>query len=114
MRIATRKLMTTGILGLSLAIVPLAGQSFAQAPGDPAETGTTGTATTTGDPAGTGTTGTGTATGTYAGTGTTETHDDGFDMGWLGLLGLAGLAGLLPKKDRTIHTTHRTESGTGR
>jgi hypothetical protein len=110
----TRKLMTAGILGFGLAIVPMTGQSFAQATGDSAGTGTTGTATTTGDPAATNTTGTGTATGTYAGTRTTETHDDGFDMGWLGLLGLAGLAGLLPKKDRTIHTTHRTEGGSGR
>jgi hypothetical protein len=105
--------MTTGVLGLSLAIVPLAGQSFAQATGDPATTGTTpGTGAGAGSTAGTGA-GTGTAANTGAGAGTTETHDDGFDLGWLGLLGLAGLLGLLPKKTHTV-TTHRTGDSAGR
>ncbi len=106
MSIATRKLMTTAILGLSLAVAPLAGQSFAQATGDTASGATTGTGSGAGARP---------ATGTGSGATTTERHDDGFDMGWLGLVGLAGLAGLMPKKTHTVTTTtHRPGDMTGR
>ena len=82
----TRKLMTAGILGLSLALVPLAGQVSAQTTTDR----------------------TGIDTGTS--TQTTERHDNDFNMGWLGLIGLAGLAGLMPRRNN--HTTHRTDTTT--
>lgn len=83
----TRKRLTHGILGLALALSPLAGRASAQTGGDR--------------------TGTGTDTGVT--TSRTDRDDEGFDMGWLGLLGLAGLAGLL-KKPHTV-TTHRTGDG---
>jgi MYXO-CTERM domain-containing protein len=77
MQHATRKRMAIGILGLGLAIVPLAGQVSAQTTHD--------------------------RTGVDTGTTSRTTRDDGFNMGWLGLLGLAGLAGLLPRNNRTHH-----------
>ena len=84
MNCRTRKLMTAGLLGLSLALVPLAGQVSAQSTTD--------------------------RTGVEAGTTTqtTERHDNDFNMGWLGLIGLAGLAGLMPRRNN--HTTHRTDT----
>lgn len=86
----TRKRLAAGVFGLSLAIVPFAGQSSAQATGD--------------------------GTRTDMGTTTTRTardDDRGFNPGWLGLLGLAGLAGLMPRKTHTV-TTHRTGDTAGR
>jgi hypothetical protein len=82
----TRKLMTAGLLGLSLGLVPLAGQVAAQTTTDR--------------------TGVDTGTTTQA----TERHDNDFNMGWLGLIGLAGLAGLMPRRNN--HTTHRTDTTT--
>ena len=79
----TRKRLTFVVLGLTLAIVPFAGEASAQATGD--------------------------RTGANTGTTTTRTDrdDNGFNPGWLGLIGLAGLTGLMPKKNHTV-TTHRT------
>jgi hypothetical protein len=84
MNLGIRKLMTAGLLGLSLALVPLAGQVSAQTTTDR----------------------TGVDTGTT--TQTTERHDNDFNMGWLGLIGLAGLAGLMPRRNN--HTAHRAET----
>ena len=77
------KFISAGILGASLAVLPLAVPAQAQ-------TQNTAPDTTynqrTGD------------------VDTANTNDD-FDWGWLGLLGLAGLAGLLPKKrQEPVHT----------
>lgn len=70
------KVVGAGVLGLSLALVPLTMPSYAQTGGSGTTTDGTGTTSTT-------------QTGTDATTG-----DRDFDWGWLGLLGLAGLAGL--------------------
>jgi hypothetical protein len=70
--LVSRKCVAAGILGLSLAILPMADVASAQAPGG-------------GGAGGTG----------RAGAGADTQRDDGFDYGWLGLLGLLGLAGLL-------------------
>lgn len=113
----THKRLTTGILGLSLAIVLLAGQVSAQATNDAAPDGTT---TVTGTTTGTGTDampGTGANPGMNTGVAMPAApvvEDEGFNPGWLGLLGLAGLAGLMPKKTQTVTTTHRTGDGTAR
>lgn len=77
------KLISAGILGASLVVLPLTVPAQAQ-------TQNTAPDTTynqrTGD------------------VDAVETEND-FDWGWLGLLGLAGLAGLLPKKrHETVHT----------
>lgn len=81
----TRKQLALGLLGISLALVPLAGRASAQANGDRGGTGNdTGMATTRAD-----------------------RDDRGFNPGWLGLAGLAGLAGLMPRKGHAV-TTHRT------
>ena len=65
--------MAIGILGLGLAIVPLAGQVSAQTTND--------------------------RTGGDTGTAGRTSRDDGFNMGWLGLIGLAGLGGLMRRND---------------
>lgn len=64
--VVSPKSVAAGILGLSLAILPMADVASAQAPG-----------------------------GGGAGAGAETRRDGGFDYGWLGLLGLLGLAGLL-------------------
>ncbi len=108
----TRKRLTTSIMGLSLAIVLLAGQVTAQVTNE--GTVTTAPGTTTGTDA---MTGTGVNPGMNTGVGMPATpvvEAEGFNPGWLGLLGLAGLAGLMPKKTQTVTTTHRTGDGTAR
>lgn len=82
------KVVGTGILIGSLAIVSSTMPGFAQS------------SDTTDSPSRTGTTGT---TDTRSGTDyARETRDDGFDWGWLGLLGLAGLAGLARKREEPV------------
>ena len=41
-----------------------------------------------------------------------DSHNDGFDMGWLGLVGLAGLAGLRRKAPETV--THTSDGNAAR
>lgn len=72
---------------LSLTVVSFAGSASAQTTGDR--------------------TGTGAGTDTGMAATRAETHDSGFNPGWLGLLGLLGLAGLMPKKAH-VAATHRT------
>jgi MYXO-CTERM domain-containing protein len=77
------KFISAGILGASLAVLPLA---------VPAQAQTQNTAPDT------------TSTQRTSDVDATETNDD-FNWGWLGLLGLAGLAGLARKNHReTVHT----------
>ena len=96
----TRKRLTLGLLGLSLAVVPFAGQVTAQ---------------TTGVRAGTDTSTASDRTGAYTDTtpSRTDRDDHGFNPGWLGLIGLAGLAGLMPRKNHAV-VTHRNSDATGR
>ncbi|MBW4576863.1 MAG: hypothetical protein KME08_16435 [Aphanothece sp. CMT-3BRIN-NPC111] len=84
------KVIGAGVLGLSLALVPLTMPSYAQTGGSGTggATGTSGTTTDGSSPA---------DTTTQTGTDTT-TGDRDFDWGWLGLLGLAGLGGLAGRK----------------
>ena len=78
LRIFRSKALRTGLLAMTIAIVPAATTGVAQSGG-----GGTGSGTTS---SGSGTT-----------SGSTRS-DNSTDWGWLGLLGLAGLLGLLPKK----------------
>ncbi len=88
------KLVSAGVLALSLSTLPMVHSASAQD-----ATGATGTTDTTGD--------------------TTPTADvesnDGFDWGWLGLLGLAGLAGLKKRDDEPVRyrEPETTRTGTG-
>ena len=96
MRLSTRSLFAAGLL----ALVPMAGQSLAQATGD---TTTTGTARTNMPAA-------------SNDTRTVERTDNGTNLGWLGLAGLAGLAGLMPRKTHPVvtTTTHRGNDNVNR
>jgi uncharacterized membrane protein len=88
MKIFNSKTLRTGLLALSIAIMPAATSVIAQSGG------------------GTG----GTTSGSGSTTSSTRSDSSGMDWGWLGLLGLAGLLGLMPKK-RTA--TDSDYAGTG-
>lgn len=82
-----------GVLGLSMALVPLTMPASAQTGSGTSGTGTNNTGATT--------------------TTTTRTNDDNsFDWGWLGLLGLAGLAGLAGRNRHEEPTRYRDPNTT--
>lgn len=88
------KVVGTGVLALSLAIVPSTLPAFAQ-------TDTTNTAPNT------------TLDNTQTqGTDYAATGDRDFDWGWLGLIGLAGLAGLARKREEPTRYRDPNVAGT--
>lgn len=91
------KVVGTGVLALSLAIVPSTLPAFAQT-GNGSDTTNTAPNTTLDN----------TQT---QGTDNAATGDRDFDWGWLGLIGLAGLAGLARKREEP--TRYRDPNVTG-
>ncbi|MDZ7961668.1 MAG: WGxxGxxG family protein [Aulosira sp. DedQUE10] len=87
------KVISTGVLTLSMAILPLTLPVKAQTSDPGTSTGTTTTPSTT--------------------TSTTTYDRNDFDWGWLGLLGLLGLAGLTGKKRNDEPTRYRDPSTPG-
>lgn len=95
------KILGSGVLALSLAVLPSTLPASAQTSTSPTTTTTSPTTTTT-DP------NTSTTTTTYR----TEGDRD-FDWGWLGLLGLAGLAGLRRREEPTRYRDPNAVGTTG-